>query len=291
MDKNKFDNTEIRIIKASGDEEVFSSEKLAISLVNAGADRTTIEKIVSQIIHWVKPGMTTHEIYSHAFQLLSQDVTPSSLRYRLKQAILELGPTGYPFEVLMGKLFQQLGFKTEVGVVVNGRCVTHEIDVIATNNHVQHLVECKYHKDQGKTVSIQVPLYVHSRVNDIVEKRKHMAEYQNYSFEGWVVTNTRLSTDSIQYGTCCGLNLLAWNYPAGDGLKEKIEKYKLYPITILSKLTDSEKSKLLENDIVVCLQITEDPDVLDVLLLTEKKRKELLQEVHLIFNNSNSRLI
>jgi hypothetical protein len=258
-------NKVILVKKASGEEEPFATEKLERSLLNAGAKADIIQKIVGDIECWIQPGVTTKKIYTRAFSLLRQDKTTSSLRYRLKQAILELGPTGYPFEILIGKLFQQTGFGAEVGVVVEGKCITHEMDVIATKSSIQHLAECKYHKDQGKQVSIQVPLYVRSRVDDIISKRQKMREYQDFSFTGWVITNTRFSSDSIQYSKCSGLKLLGWNYPPGEGLKEKIEKYKLYPITLLRNLTNKEKQHLLKEDIVICTQLFAHPQALSVL--------------------------
>ena len=270
----------IIIRKASGEEEAFSSDKLKQSLHNAGAKNETIEKIVTKIERWVYQGVTTKKIYARAFSMLRDEKSDSSLRYRLKQAILELGPTGYPFEILIGKLFEHMGFKTEVGIVIDGNCVTHEMDVIATNNHVQHLVECKYHKDQGKQVSVQVPLYVHSRVDDIISKRNGMSEYKNFSFKAWVITNTRLSSDSIKYSACSGLNLLAWNYPVGNGLKENIEKFKLYPITILRNLKTKEKKYLLNEGIVTCSQLIEKPDSLINLGLGKKKYKIIMKEIN-----------
>jgi hypothetical protein len=280
---DKTDSTSNKVIlvkKASGEEEPFATEKLERSLINAGAKTEIIRKIIEDIERWIHPGVTTKKIYTRAFSLLRQDKTTSSLRYRLKQAILELGPTGYPFEILIGKLFQQMGFGAEVGVVVEGKCITHEMDVIATNDVVQHLAECKYHKDQGKQVSIQVPLYVRSRVDDIIGKRQKMTEYQDFSFSGWVITNTRFSSDSIQYSKCSGLNLLGWNYPHGEGLKEKIEKYKLYPITVLRNLTNKEKQQLLKEDIVTCTQLLAHPEVLSSLDLSKAKYDKLLKELN-----------
>lgn len=270
----------ILIKKASGDEELFSSDKLARSLLNAGAENETILKIVADIEDWISPGMSTRTIYSHAFSMLHQKETTSPLRYRLKEAILELGPTGYPFETLVGKLFQHMGFKTEVGVVINGKCVKHEVDVIASNNNTQQFIECKYHQDQGKHVSIQVPLYVRSRVVDIINDRKRMLEYQDFSFTGWVITNTRLSSDSIKYGTCSGLNLLAWNYPIGNGLKDNLEKYKLYPITVLLNLSIKEKQYLLSQKIVTCSQLLDNPDLLNSLKLIKTKYTSLMHELN-----------
>src|SRR5665648_63089 len=269
----------ILIKKASGDEEPFSSEKLEHSLLNAGAKKETVLKIVADIEAWIQPGVTTKKIYSRAFSMLRRDETTSSFRYRLKQAILELGPTGYPFEILIGKLFQHMGYRTEVGVVVEGKCVTHEMDVIATLDNVQHLVECKYHKDQGNQVSVQVPLYVRSRVNDIIDKRQAMAGYQDFSFKGWVVTNTRFSEDSIQYGICSGLNLLGWNFPEGNGLKENIEKFKIYPVTVLKNLTIKEKQYLLNQGIVTCSQLSENSDSLIYLDLSKTKYNSLKKEL------------
>jgi hypothetical protein len=273
-------NKVILVKKASGEEEPFATEKLERSLLNAGAKADIIQKIVGDIECWIQPGVTTKKIYTRAFSLLRQDKTTSSLRYRLKQAILELGPTGYPFEILIGKLFQQTGFGAEVGVVVEGKCITHEMDVIATKGSIQHLAECKYHKDQGKQVSIQVPLYVRSRVDDIISKRQKMREYQDFSFTGWVITNTRFSSDSIQYSKCSGLKLLGWNYPPGEGLKEKIEKYKLYPITLLRNLTNKEKQHLLNEDIVICTQLLAHPQALSVLDLSKAKHDKLMKELN-----------
>ena len=183
----------IPIVKASGEKELFSVQKLEHSLHNAGADKTTIDFIVNQISTWISPGISTKDIYKRAFQLLYKEQNSSATRYKLKQAIMELGPTGYPFERFVGHLMEAQGFKTEVGVIIQGHCVTHEIDVIATRNNSQFLVECKYSSDQGKNISVQVPLYVRSRVNDIVHKRKYMPEYESISFSAWIVTNTRFS--------------------------------------------------------------------------------------------------
>lgn len=272
-------NKVILVKKASGDEEPFAIEKLERSLLNAGARNSTIEKIIANIEDWIFHGVTTKQIYARAFSILRRERTISAMRYKLKQAIMELGPTGYPFEQFIGQLFSKQGFEVEVGVVVDGFCVTHEMDVIATQNHTQHLVECKYHKDQGKHVSVQVPLYVRSRVDDIVRKRREMPEFYDHTFVGWVVTNTRFSPDSVQYGSCSGLKLLAWDYPQDRGLKETIEELRLYPITILSNLTKKEKQDLLNRGIVTCFQLNGNVTLLNSFELTEKKRKALIDEL------------
>lgn len=270
---------QILVTKASGEEEPFSVDKLQRSLRNAGANEAIIEKIVADMYKWLYHGVTTKKIYAHAFSLLRHQPDVSGLRYRLKQAILELGPSGYPFETLIGQLFEKQGFSTEVGIVVDGTCVTHEMDVIASKGQEQHLVECKYSKHQGKQVSVQVPLYVRSRVNDIINVRSVKSATKDFDFKGWVVTNTRFSDDSIQYGKCSGLNLLGWDYPYGKGLKTLIEKYKIYPITILHNLTKQHVKFLLEKEIVTCNQLASNLKVLDELRFTNRRIKRLKAEL------------
>lgn len=280
-------SNKIQIIKASGEKEFFNVKKLKHSLLNAGADNLIIDIIVENIKNWIKPGYTTKQIYRRAFDLLNSNKNNSGTRYKLKQAIMELGPTGYPFEKFVGKLLEKQGFKTEVGIIVEGSCVNHEVDVIATCEQSQYLIECKYSSDQGKNIKVQVPLYVRSRVNDIIKKRKKNPYYQNLDFEGWVVTNTRFSADAMQYGKCSGLHLIAWDYPQGNGLKEMIEKVKIYPVTILDSLTKTQKQQLISQGIVVCYQLVENPAIMAALNLSHRKHNNLQRELKNIFNEQN----
>ena len=270
---------ELLITKASGEQELFSRHKLEKSLQNAGATEEAISKIASEIERWILPGVTTKKIYREAFKLLRKERSASSGKYKLKQAIMELGPTGYPFEQFIGQIFEKRGFSTEVGVVVEGNCVSHEMDVIATDQAVQHLMECKYSTDRGKQVSVQVPLYVRSRVDDIIRKREKEDKYEGLSFTGWVVTNTRFSSDSIRFGECAGLKLLAWDYPSGKGLKDIIDEMKIYPLTVLHHLSKQDLKSLLAQDIVTCSQLLHNTEALDGLTMSERKKASLKKEL------------
>jgi hypothetical protein len=121
----------ILIIKASGEKVPFSAEKLRYSLKRSGADDTSIDKVVHDIQDNLYEGITTHEIFSNAFSHLGKYSKRSASRYKLKQAIMELGPTGFPFEVFVSELLKAQGFKTTVGTIIQGHCVTLEVDVVA----------------------------------------------------------------------------------------------------------------------------------------------------------------
>lgn len=280
-----YDNSKtIFIKKASGEKEAFSPEKLKGSLERAGADLEVIDQIVRDIKSWISDGITTKKIYNRAFQLLRSNKYTTASRYKLKKAITELGDTGFPFEHLISRVMETQGYSTETGIVVQGRCVTHEVDVIATKGKHQILTECKYAQDAGKPVNVKVPLYIHSRVEDIVKKREQLPEFEGFSFTGCIATNTRFTSDSIDYGECNNMYLLAWDYPHGNGLKDIIDRNKIYPITVLHKLTKDQKQKLMNKGIVICRQISTNPDVLKPLQLTEKRTSDLLNEIHQLTN-------
>ncbi|WP_340115088.1 ATP cone domain-containing protein [Maribellus mangrovi] len=265
--------------KASGETEPFSQEKLENSLRKAGASEANISFIVNDIVNWLYEGVTTQKIYTRAFKLLRQKRGSLAARYKLKKAIMELGPTGYPFEHFVGELMKAEGYKVKTGQLIQGICVQHEVDVVATNSNTQCLMECKYHNSADKISNVQVPLYIRSRMNDIIERRKNDPEYEDLEFEGWVVTNTRFSEDATTYGMCSGLKMLSWDFPKNSGLKDRIEKHHLFPITSLTQLTHKQKQALMEAGVVLCRQILANRHELDKLGLTSTKHKRLMEEV------------
>ena len=277
-DKTK-NNQTIFITKASGEKELFAVEKLKDSMRRAGAKEDIIDKIAEDISSWIYDGITTQKIYARAFSLLRKKTKHLASRYKLKKAIMELGPTGYPFEHFIGKIMEIQGYSTKVGQLVEGFCVSHEVDVVATRNKEQVFVECKYGQTPGKTVSVQVPLYIRSRVDDIIKKRLENKEFDGFSFLGKLVTNTRFTTDAIDYGKCSGLSLLSWDYPLGKGLKDIIDQGNIYPVTVLQNLTKNQKQNLLERGMVICRQVMEQPEVLDEFQLPKKQYKDLMEEL------------
>jgi hypothetical protein len=272
------------IIKANGDKELFDVSKLQQSLQKAGADEQTINTISNHIIQWLSDEVTTKKIYKYAYGLLKKFNHVNALKYSLKKALLLLGDTGYPFEFFIGEVFKRQGYKTHIGQIVEGRCITHEVDVIATNKSKQIIIECKYSSNQGKHVGVQVPLYVSSRIEDIVLHRKEMENFKNIEFVGYVVTNTRFSSDAIEYAQCIGLNLIGWDYPKGNGLKEQIEKLNIFPITILQTLKNKEMSDLMNQGIVTCTQLKNNSQLFNELSISTKRQQKIMNEIDSILN-------
>jgi hypothetical protein len=273
------------IEKASGELVTFDPEKLRNSLLKSGTTAELAAEILSDIQRHLGAGMTTQEIYRQAFSILRQRKSSNAARYSLKKAIMELGPTGYPFEQFIGQVLAHQGFSVQVGQVLQGKCVTHEMDVIATYNNTQYLVECKFYNSPGKYASVQVPLYVRARVDDIVAFRQLLPDYKETRFYGWVVTNTRFTDDALLYGRCSGLHMLSWDLPHEKSLKDMIEKSRIFPVTVLTGLNAHHKKYILSKDIVLCTQLFQNQDVLDEIGFKGQKKIKIIEELEMLVTN------
>ncbi|MBK9249734.1 MAG: restriction endonuclease [Ignavibacteria bacterium] len=270
---------QILITKASGEKAPFSAEKLRISLHRSGATDEQAERVIDELTKKLYSGITTKKIYHIAFRLLKETSRHIAAKYHLKRAIMELGPSGYPFEKFIGEILRLQGFSVQVGQIVQGHCVEHEVDVVAMKDNLQLMIECKYHNQPGVVCDVKVPLYIQSRFKDVEAEWMKSDRSGKKIFEGWVVTNTRFSSSAVQYGTCVGLKLLGWDYPGKWSLKDQIETLGLYPITCLTALTKAEKEQLLNKKIVLCREIVENEKLLrQMLSLTPLRLDTVMKE-------------
>lgn len=284
MNSNK---NNIWITKGSGEKAEFSEKKLRFSLEKSGAKNEDVERILLEIRKILYPGMTTKEIYKKAFALLKKTARPLAAKYKLRNALMELGPSGFPFERYIAEILKHQGYKTQVGQIVKGHCVKHEVDVIADKNNERVLVECKYHSENSRTSNIKVALYIHARYLDIEKEWNKKTEHDLELKPIWIVTNTNFSSDSMLYATCNNMYLLSWNYPKGSSLRERIDETGLHPITCLTTLTGREKKSLLEKNIVLSKTICENEKALFDINIPEPRASKIRAEAHGLCINKN----
>ncbi|MBL6447708.1 restriction endonuclease [Fulvivirga sp. 29W222] len=268
----------VNVIKASGEKAPFVSSKLLASLKRAGASESLAQNILREMEALLYEGITTKKIYKEAFARLRKSSKPMAAKYKLKAAIMELGPTGYPFEKFVGEILHYQGFDVKVGVIVQGHCVQHEIDVVAEKASDHYMVECKFHSDQARHCDVKVPLYIHSRFRDVEKQWKKHEAHSTKFHQGWIFTNTRFTDDAIKYGSCAGLMLVGWNYPRKGGLKDFIDKLGLHPVTSLTTLTKYEKQTLLSGNHVLCRDICDNPKLLSKIGVKTGRQKGVLEE-------------
>lgn len=270
----------INVIKATGEIETFSEEKVRASMRRAGIDEGIEDEVLSEIRGKLYENIKTSEIYKIISGYLARSRPIGKIRYSLKQAIMQLGPTGYPFEDFIAEILKMEGYKTQVGVIISGKCVSHEIDIIAENGNKKLMVEAKFHNDSNTHTDLHVSLYTKARFDDIKDK------YQIN--EPWIITNTKLTADAINFAHCVEMNVLSWNYPEEKSLRSLIEKWKLHPITVLDSLSSSQKQELMEQHIVLCKSIVNNESVLDVLNLPPDRKGKVISEAKSICENSHT---
>jgi hypothetical protein len=269
---------QVNILKASGELAPFNEIKLRRSLEKAGAEKFLIDKIIKEIFNELYEGISTAEIYRKAFEMLRSYSRPLAAKYRLKNAIMDLGPSGFPFEKYVSELLQSQGFNTITNQFVQGKCVTHEVDVIATTNGDINYIECKYHNQRGLVCDVKVPLYIHSRFMDLKERQSLLKENEGKVFRGWVVTNTKFSEDAVKYGLCSGLELIGWDFPTGRSLRQMIDITGLYPITCITSLSQREKQALLDENIVLTKELQNNRELLLQIGMKPNRLKTVLDE-------------
>lgn len=239
----------VHVKKASGELEEFSERKVRDSLQRAGASSELIEDIISHITSELYEGIPSEKIYGHIFDLLHNRQSVLAARYNLKRAVMDLGPSGYPFEKFFAGVLRQYGFDATTNNILNGECVKHEIDVIAKKNKDVIMIECKFHNHVGTKSKIRDVLYTYARFLDVKE---------TYAFtEAWLVTNTKVTSDVIAYANCKGMKVVAWNYPADFSLRHLIEQSNLHPVTALESLSREKKQDLLRQGLVFVKDLKE----------------------------------
>ncbi len=235
----------MNVRKSDGTLEAFDEAKLARALERSRVKPDVAENLLASIPRLIRPGTSTQQLHDRILHELERLDPVGAARYNLKHAMLHLGPTGYPFEQYYAELMRARGWKTRVGVEMAGRCVSHEVDVLAEQGGKKRAVEAKYRNQSSARVDIKVALYVHARHEDL---KAHDA-----TIEGMLVTNTMFTRDAVAYGECVGMQMMAWNYPHDGTLANYIEELGLYPVTVFSQLP-SHVVQTMANDGVVLAQ-------------------------------------
>jgi len=272
----------ISILKASGTRTPFSASKLHKSLQRSGASDAAIQSVIDDVQKQLYNGIPTSKIYRLAFDILKDHSKHVASRYKLKQAIMELGPSGFPFERYVAEILKYHGFQVQVDVILKGHCVNHEVDVVAEKGAERLMIECKYHNSTRIICDVKIPLYIQARFADVQKGQADSTDNTVPFSQGWVVTNTKFSEDAIQYGLCMGLHLVGWNFPENGSLRYQIDQAGLYPLTCLISLSHTEKQQLLDNKVILCREIRDNKQLLLDAGISPNRIETIQQEARIL---------
>jgi hypothetical protein len=274
---------QIFIKKANGERELFNVDKLRHSLEKSKASAAIAEQVAGLVVKEIEDGMTTHQIYEHAFKLLHELERPVAIRYSLRRALLALGPTGFPFERFVAEIFKSRGYQTLTDQTVLGHCVEHEVDVIAwkpaTGATELVMSEVKFHNELGLKSDLQVVLYVKARFEDLGENTFTYGGSTLPLGASYLFTNTKFTSSAIKYAECQGMNIVGWNYPVTGNIQDMIEAASLHPLTCLHSLSDHDKKDLISRGLVLCKNLQEKPEYLRDLGLSGANIDAVLDEI------------
>ena len=241
------------VLKASGEREPFNSQKVFKACLRAGASPALAKSITDQIEGILYDGISTREIYHEVRRLLEASRVDVAARYSLREALMRLGPAGFPFETYIGEVLEEYGYETKLRTIVEGFCVKHELDVIAVEKAGSelktHMIECKYHNAPGIITGVKEVMYTYARFLDLKEGWGH-GKCGRFD-QAWLVCNTKSSLDAQAFARCRGVRLLCWRYPEGEGLESLIDRKALYPVTVLPSLKSEYLEEFSRNKIML----------------------------------------
>ncbi len=252
---------QIMVTKGDGTTEPLDYDKLQFALKKSGASGSLVREVIEEIEPKFYTNIPTAKIYALAFNELTRLRPGAAARFGLKASLAKFGPDGYPFETFIGALLKGRGYSTLLRQIVRGKCISHEIDVVASRGATQGhtptkcMVECKFHNLPHMKCHIQSALYSWARFLDVREANPGIDSV-------WLATNTKFSSDVIQYADCVGLKLLGWSFPSHESIQVRIEENQLYPITVLSGINARNFSKLHSIGIILVKELASAPNEL-----------------------------
>lgn len=231
--------------------------------------------------------MTTGDIYSLAYKNLNahKKQNPNAIRYSLKKSVMELGPTGFPFEKFVARIFKELGFEAKTGIMVQGNCIEHEVDVFAYNESEVICIEAKFHNEPHLRSDAKVALYVKARFDDLLGQKIQIGDKEREITKGILITNTNFTDTAHHYVACTNTyELISWNKPHDQNLLNYIEKFGLYPVGVIPELSQKEIDILVQNDILTCLDLYKRSNILEKIGMRKAKQEIILSTVKEICN-------
>ncbi len=260
------------VTKSDGSKEPFDARKLRDSLVSARASLEVADEIVASITQGIRANDSTARIYQAAHKMLASRERPVASRYGMRRSLLDLGPTGFPFEKFIGELYRAEGFDVAVGEMMYGSCVSHEVDVVAWNDTDLITLEAKFHNDLSYKTDTKVVLYVKARVEDLQTHPHKIAGKSRSVTRGAIATNTKFTDTAETYAACVGIELLSWETPRGDNLYDRMSRHGVFPVSSLTSLKAHEKRQIAEAGIVDTKTLAADRKTLGQVLKHESAR-------------------
>lgn len=239
-----------KIRKSNGQVVYYNEDKLCQSIVRAGATKERAERICKMVDAKIRPGMTTSFIFRDTLRHLVREDLDIAVKYSIKRGVNDLGPDGFLFEKFLEALLRQDGYSTARNQIMHGKCVTHEVDILAWKESNYFIVEAKFRNASDVVTHIDTVMYADARMKDIASNKQNNKNGTRH-FHTWLMTNTAFTEKSLNFAKCSQVHLTGWNYPSNDSLQKMIVRTKAYPVTVLPSLSRDAREKITKHGLVL----------------------------------------
>lgn len=239
----------LRVRKADGRLEPFHRWKVVRTCLRLKVPRGEVERIAEEILKEAYDGIPTQKILELIYEKVGRVRPALKHALDLREAISRLRPKP-DFEEFMRKVLSKMGYRVEGNIILEGRCVEHEVDGVAVKGEEVLLLEVKHHVNPHTYTGVSVFLEVWAELQDLIEG--HRLGLHEYSFTNALIAcNTKISAHAERYARCKGLKHIGWRYPRAMALEDIIEGHQLYPVTMLKGLGDRELERLGDAGLIV----------------------------------------
>jgi len=267
----------IQVKKADGRLEPFDRSKVVRTALHLGLDSDEAEAIAEEVSKSIYDGIPTSKILSLIHELARKSRPELEHIGDLREAISRMRSKP-DFEEYIRLVLKAIGYLVEPGRVLEGRCISHEIDGIAFMDDEVLVVEVKHHVNPHTYTGLDTVLQLWATLEDLREG--YRLGLHHYAFTSAILAcNTKISLHAERYARCKGIKYMGWKYPQAFALGDIVAKHKLYPITMLRFLSEEQVASLGNQGIVTLTQLAEyDSDELARLINAEKTFAEKLLE-------------
>lgn len=245
----------VNVRKADGTLQPFDREKVLRTCHRLKLSKKEAEGILGEIEEKLFEGITTKRIMEMIFEHGEQHKPHLGQIIDLREALSLMRPKP-DFEKFVAMLLEHAGYKTVTNKILQGRCIDHEIDVIASRDGETVYVEVKHHTQFHTFTGLDTFFEVNSAFEDLVDgfaSRTHKYEFTR----PMLVLNTKISEHARKYSACRGIAAIGWKIPEDGGIEYYIDEKLLYPVTILKGIGADAVGKLGDVGVYTLRQLVE----------------------------------
>lgn len=273
------------VTKADGSKQVFSKEKIVQTCLRMGADTFIANEVAERIERRLYEGITTQMILKLIFTYMKKYRPAVSHLFDLKQGISLMEPKP-EFELFIQVLLEQTGFEVTPNQILRGKCGEHEVDGIARKDGVTYFVEVKHHFNYHALTGLDESRIAWAVLEDVSDA--FISGLTDLKIDrAVIVTNTKYSDHAIRYGKCKNIIQIGWTSPEQFGLRDAVEKNKLYPLSCLRGVSLESRLRLVNSGIVLIKQLL-DQDVLMLERKTSLPRSTLMAIIEKAQHSANT---